>query len=148
MALRVSAELTGQEVDLSAVTDAAASASSGVARAEELIGFTDALVRGSDAELSRARTRLLSAIGAEGLVDTAAVVGNFQRMVRIADSTGIPLDRALDVLSKDVRDELRLERFGSARNTRSASPLLRAAGRVVRPLLHGWLRTLGRNQRG
>ena len=147
MALRVSAELTGQVVDLAAVTDATAAASSGIAHAEELISFTDALVQGSDEELSEARTRLLSAVGSEGLVDTAAVVGNFQRMVRIADSTGIALDAALDVFSKDVRDELRLERYGSARNTRVSSPLKRATGRVVRPLLHGLLRTLGRRRR-
>jgi hypothetical protein len=105
------------------------------------------LVRGSDG-LERARTNLLAAVGPEGLVDTAGIVGNFQRMVRIADSTGIPLDGALDVVSQDVREELELERFGSSRNTRAASPLRRATGWVVRPLLHGVLRGLGYVRRG
>ena len=148
MALRASAELTGQDIDLAAITDADAAASSGIAHASELIAFSDALVKGGDVELSRARERLLSAVGPEALVDTAAVVANFQRMVRIADGTGIPLDAALDVASQDVRDERRLERFASSRNTGPPSRLRRATGRVGRPLLRAVLRTVGRRQRG
>jgi len=69
-------------------------------------------------------------------------------MVRIADATGIPLDAPLELLSQDLRDELGLERFGSARNTRAASRLRRGAGRALRPLFHGVLRALGRRRRG
>ena len=38
----------------------------------------------------------------------AGVIGNFERMVRIADGTGIPLDRIVDAMTSDFRAE-----FGS-----------------------------------
>ena len=139
--------MMAREVDLAAITNVDAADSSGIAHAAELIAFTDALVKGGDDELAQARAHLLAAVGSEGLVDTAGIVANFQRMVRIADATGIPLDTALDVASQDVRDELALERFGSSRNTAAASLLRRATGRVLRPLLHSLLRALGRRHR-
>ena len=43
------------------------------------------------------------------LVDAAAVVGNFERMVRIADGTGIPLDKPVAMVSADMREELGLD---------------------------------------
>jgi len=46
-----------------------------------------------------------------------AVAANFQRMVRIADSTGIPVDGLVDALSGSIPDELELRRFHSAGNT-------------------------------
>ena len=86
-------------------------------------------------------------MGVEGLVDTAAVVGMFQRMDRVADSTGIPLDKPISVLSGDLQDELGLWNFDSARNTPTASWLQRVAGKILTPLAGGVLRTLGRLRR-
>jgi hypothetical protein len=45
------------------------------------------------------------------MVDAAGVVSNFERMVRIADATGIPLDKRMERLSREVREALHLERF-------------------------------------
>jgi hypothetical protein len=45
------------------------------------------------------------------VVDAAGVASNFERMVRIADSTGIQLDTRMAALSKGVRDQLGLERL-------------------------------------
>jgi hypothetical protein len=39
------------------------------------------------------------------------VASNFERMVRIADATGIHLDERMESLSQEVRDALHLERF-------------------------------------
>lgn len=39
------------------------------------------------------------------------VASNFERMVRIADATGIPLDACMQALSQEIRDALDLERF-------------------------------------
>jgi hypothetical protein len=50
-------------------------------------------------------------MGAEAVVDAAGVASNFERMVRIADSTGIPLDDRMSRASKEVREALGLERF-------------------------------------
>ena len=62
-------------------------------------------------------TALWPSTCAAALVDAAGVASNFERMVRIADATGIPLDARMAALSQDVRDTLHLERFlaGQAR---------------------------------
>ena len=104
-------------MDVSAVTDDAAAATSGIPHAAELLAFSEAAVRGGEAALAQARQALLDTVGAEGLVDAAAVVGNFERMTRIADATGIPLDLPVNVLAGDLQGDLGLTEFGSARNT-------------------------------
>ncbi len=50
-------------------------------------------------------------MGSEAVVDAAGVASNFERMVRIADGTGIPLGESLAARSQSVREELDLERF-------------------------------------
>ena len=54
------------------------------------------------------------------MVDAAAVAANFQRMVRIADSMGIPIDDKNVEAGASIRQELELSRFASAQNTPSA----------------------------
>ena len=48
------------------------------------------------------------------MVDAAGVASNFERMVRIADSTGIPLGDGLEEFSSEVRLELGLDRLRTA----------------------------------
>jgi hypothetical protein len=50
-------------------------------------------------------------MGVAAMVDAAAVASNFERMVRIADGTGIPLGDRLESLARPVVEELRLERL-------------------------------------
>lgn len=69
------------------------------------------MVGDDDAVLTRARQAVVEALSPEAMVDAAGVASNFERMVRIADSTGIALDERMEVLSKEVRDQLHLERF-------------------------------------
>ena len=52
-----------------------------------------------------------------GLCLAAAVAGNFQQMVRIADSIGIPMDDDYASEVKPTVDELELRRFKSAENS-------------------------------
>ena len=61
--------------------------------------------------MQHTRHTLIETMGPAALVDTAGVASNFERMVRIADATGIPLDERRQVLSQEVRDTLYLERF-------------------------------------
>ncbi len=129
------------------MTDASAAAASGVAHAEALVGFVDALVGRDEDVLERARARLLDEVGPEGLVDAAAVAANFERMVRIADSTGIPLDGPLDVMSADLRQQLHVDRFGSSANTPAAGAAKRVTGSALRPLVRGLLRLVGARRR-
>ena len=124
-----------------AVTADEHAAESGVPLAPELLAFADATVKGTDAELATARSKLLSAAGPEALVDTAAIVGNFQRMVRIADGTGIPLDGPVHLLSVDLREDLGLNAFASADHSPKLGPIRRTLGRALQPLLRLFVRS-------
>ncbi len=53
---------------------------------------------------------MTAALGAAAMVDAAGVASNFERMVRIADATGIELGDQLEQSSADVRATLGLER--------------------------------------
>ena len=105
-----SSEHRGIEVNLSALTDHAAT-SSGVEHGNLLITFAEAMVRDDDAALTHARHAVIEGISPEAMVDAAGVASNFERMVRIADATGIQLDARMAALSQEVRDTLQLERF-------------------------------------
>jgi hypothetical protein len=74
------------------------------------------MVGEDDDALARARNAVVNVLGATAMVDAAGVASNFERMVRIADATGIPLDDRMATLSKDVRDALRLERFAASKD--------------------------------
>jgi hypothetical protein len=80
-----------------------------VAHGAELVAFAEAIVTG-DQTLAQSRTTVVETLGPEAMVDAAGVASNFERMVRIADSTGIELGDLLEQASADVRTALRLER--------------------------------------
>ena len=96
--------------DLSAVTGTAAG-DAGVPHGRLLMRFAEAVLDEDQAALSRARTGLLRALGPEGLVDAAAVVGLFNAIDRVADATGIPLEAEKAQASADFRAVLGLDRF-------------------------------------
>jgi hypothetical protein len=127
--------MEGGTIDVRVVTDGKAAAASGVAHAEELVALAEAAVGNDESALKSARARLRSALGDEALVDAAAVVANFQRMVRIADATGIPVDPPLGMVAADVQRELALDRFASSANTPEPGVFERALGRILRPVL-------------
>ena len=118
MGLRVSAQYNETEVDLQAVNGDAESAAVGIEFGPELMRFAESLAARDD-DLEHRREALLEAAGPAVLVDAAGVAANFQRMVRIADAIGIPVDDRLGEMGRQVRAELDLERFPSARNSAS-----------------------------
>jgi hypothetical protein len=142
--LRASVEMQGGEAKLDAIVDSTAADASGIAHAGLLLAFAEASVGDDEAALAAAREALLGACGPEVLVDTAAVVANFQRMVRIADSTGISLDTPMLAVSGELRDELGINAFGSAANTPELGLAAKAAGRVLQPVVGLGLRIAGR----
>lgn len=108
--------MTNADVDLQLVNGTPGERGD-VAYADELMAFATAVATRDESELAASRARLLSAASAKVLVDAAAVAGNFQRMVRIADSIGIPLDaERMDMFSVAV-DALELRRFKSSEHT-------------------------------
>jgi hypothetical protein len=133
MLLRASGQLRGADFDLHAVTET--DASSGVPHGEVLTAFAEASVRGSDEERAAARDAIEQALCPEAVVDAAGVVANFERMVRIADATGIPLDKPIAVFSTGMREELGIDDFGASANTPPVGIVLRTLGRLAQPLI-------------
>ncbi len=75
----------------------------------ELVAFAEAIVTGAET-LGQSRAAVVEALGPEAMVDAAGVASNFERMVRVADATGIELGDLLEQASADVRSALGLER--------------------------------------
>ena len=80
-----------------------------MAHGAELVAFAEAIVTGAQT-LAQSRAAVVEALGPEAMVDAAGVASNFERMVRIADSTGIELGDLLEQASADVRAALGLAR--------------------------------------
>lgn len=132
--LSLSADLTDSEIDLQLVNGDESALAGDIDHAMALMKFAEAIAGRDEETLSLARDRLLKEAGAEVLVDAAAVAGNFQRMVRIADSTGIPLDKAMAALSHEAIEALSLERFSSSRNTPGGGIKRKIMGWIIKPL--------------
>ena len=144
--LRASIEYSGSGADLTGISEGATAGDAGIEHGERLTTFVDAAVQGDPAELATARDALREAAGSEALVDAAAVVGNFERMVRIADGTGIPLDGMVTALSGDIRGDLGLDAYHSRRLPGSSS-VARVFGPVLRGVAGVVLRVAGRRAR-
>ena len=138
--LRASIEYSGGEGRLDGIAKGAKVGDSGIEHGERLTAFADAAVHsaagGETAALDAARDALRDAAGSAALVDAAAIVGNFERMVRIADGTGIPLDGMVEMMSSGFREDLGLEKFESRRPTQ-----LGFFGKTFGPVLSGAIQT-------
>ena len=119
--LRASADITDTEIDLQGVMGDADAAAIGLPFGAEMMAFAETLVSRDEQALAQARDRLHEAAGSAVLVDTAGVAANFQRMVRIADSCGIPVDDMSGEVAQEIREQLDLARFPSARNSIAAN---------------------------
>jgi len=142
--LRASGAISGDQVDITAVTTAAAADGCGVPHAVALIAFVDAIVGGDADAVAAARVAVLRELGGAALVDAAAVAANFERMVRVADATGTPLDAPLVAVTETLRRDLDLDRFASAAMTPPPPLLWRIAGRFLAPFGLGVLRLWAR----
>ena len=117
MMLRASAMTTDTEVDLRGVIGDQAGAAIGIAYGAELMSFAESIALGDEKGMVESRKALLTAAGPAVVVDAAGVAANFQRMVRIADSIGIPFDYMDSATVQGVQQELGLKRFASARHS-------------------------------
>ena len=108
--LRESSRTHEESVDFAAVMDG--DVESGVPHGAELVRFAEAVVEGSAADCEAARQALADAMGTEALVDAAGVISNFERMVRVADATGISIGPMSEEDHALVR-ELGIDRFSA-----------------------------------
>lgn len=122
MVLRVSIiEATGEEIDLDGMTDPACTEIKGIPHSEVLMKFTNAFMSNDKQALTAARDTLVSEMGAAAMIDAAAVASNQQRMVRIADGTGIPLESMgdeMDAMAEEMSEQLGINEYVSAANSR------------------------------
>ena len=79
------------------------------------------------------RETVLDRVGQEATVDAACIIANFQRMVRIADSTGISLDEPVLMMTQGIREDLGINQFNSAANSPTLPLGKRIAGRLMSP---------------
>ena len=115
--LRESVKLSGGSIDFDGLTDPSCTEIRGVPNSHELLQFTNACLGDDTAALAATRQALVDKMGSGALVDTVGVISNFQRMVRIADATGIPSDDAMLVMSENLREQLGINRYVSAANS-------------------------------
>ena len=115
--LRESVKLSGGSIDFDGLTDPSCTEIRGVPNSHELLQFTNACLGDDAAALAATRQALADKMGSGALVDTVGVISNFQRMVRIADATGIPSDDAMLVMSENLREQLGINRYVSAANS-------------------------------
>ncbi len=115
MLLRVSGQSEGAEIDLATINGTAGDG--GILHGAKLVAFTEAVMGDEEDALRRERAALREVLSDEAFVDTAAVIGSFNVVDRIADSTGIPLDDMMEAMTRDLREDLDLARFASSANT-------------------------------
>ena len=114
--LRESSQISDIDVDLNLVNGEMTD-SDAVLFSNELMAYATAVASRDEEALVKRRDDLLAASNPEVLVDAAAVAANFQRMVRIADSTGIPVDAQRMPVAQPAIDQLELRRFRTAEHT-------------------------------
>jgi hypothetical protein len=146
--LRASIKYSGAEADLTGIAKGASVGDAGIEHGARLTAFADAAVGDDPEALTTARDALRDAAGSEIVVDAAGVIGNFERMVRIADGTGIPLDGIVDAMTADFRGELGIDAL-ETRRLRDAGPIAALVQPVLRGVVSAGLRLAGwRSRRG
>lgn len=121
MMLRVSSQTTEREFDYDAIADGSEAGPSGVPHGEIMVAFTEAVVARDEEPMAALRAQLREQMGDRAFGDVCGVIANFHRMVRIADGTGISLDERMMVATEDLRADLGLNDYRSARNTLHSS---------------------------
>lgn len=144
MLLQVSGEVQGRQEDIASLLTSEGSADGnggqqgGSQAADDyavLLNLVDA-VMGEDKHLvSSAREKLELEHGSSALVDVAALIGSFQRMNRIANATGIELDKEVDLLSLQAQSQLALDKYAQATETTAGGKALGWLVAKVRPML-------------
>ena len=142
--LRASTQVSGEDVNRSGIVEGN-EVQTGLRGGEALIRFAESSIGRNADEIKDAREAVKDELGEDAMVDTAGVIANFQRMVRIADGTGIPLDTPVAVMTSSLREDLGINEYGSASNTPALSLLQRLLGKVLQPALPLVVKLMTRN---
>ena len=115
--LREGVEIKGETVQLDGLADPACTRIDGIEHSEVLLCFSNAFMGDDPEELAATRDALAEEMGLKAMVDAVGVASNFQRMVRIADATGIPTDGPGAIMQEDLVELLGTDKYASAGNT-------------------------------
>ena len=113
--LRVSGENAETKLDYDAVTGGATAGDTGVESGALLIEFAEAVLDRDNSRLEVARRAIVAAIGEDGLVDAAGVVGLFCGVDRVADATGTPLEDEKAEKTADLRAKIGIDAFAETK---------------------------------
>lgn len=144
--LRESSKLEGIEVDLQVVTNGQGEGEGegegerdregeAIKGEQALLAFAESALYFDHDATRIARDKLCAVLGEAAMIDSACIIANFQRMVRISDGTGIPLDTPVAMITADLREELGINQFGSAGNTPKVTGIKKVLGRLLNKML-------------
>ena len=139
--LEATARNAGIDIDLQSLVQGDR-IDSGIPASKELLAFTEAVFREDKVQLPKTRQTLIETLGSKEMVDTGCIIGNFQRMNRIANGTGIAVDGYLQPSSEHLGKKLGMTNFDSYNNTPSPSWLKRCANTITRPFFSRLLKTM------
>lgn len=106
--LRESAQSTGDTLDLLFIRKPEIG-TGGVPEGDKLVEFVEANLKGDDFARRDAQTKIRRALGDAGFVDACAILASFNAVVKIADGTGIPLEKTKEIATKDIRAALSID---------------------------------------
>ena len=109
MLLRASGDREEIKFNLRSITNS--ELLSGVTHGELLRELTDATVLSQWEKLREIRDRASKIFGYQTLVDILTVASGFNGITRVADSTGIPLDKTTAETTFDLRETTGIENF-------------------------------------
>ncbi len=101
--------MKGNSVDLKAMINGEPTVD-GVPHSSELLCFVDAVLT-SPENLDSARQALRQVLTDAAFVDTCATVASFNAVVKVADSTGIPLEDQKAEKTAQLRAELQIDQL-------------------------------------
>jgi hypothetical protein len=111
--LRESSKAKGGSFDLSLIVGTPGDGN--IAHGALLIAFAEAVLGVDDESLAETQSRIRAAIGDAALVDAAAIVATFNAIDRVADATGIQIEKAKAQATADVRAALGINAFAESR---------------------------------
>ena len=108
MLLRASGEQAAGDLDLQVVVGRSTDADGGIAHGAQLRRFAVAVISADPQQIVAAREALVVAVGTERAAQAAGIVAGFDAINRVADATGIALDRRSEGTTLDLVEDLEL----------------------------------------
>lgn len=83
----------------------------GVEHEKELLLVSEAVYLGDPLALARMREAVQPVLGTQGLVDAVTIAAGFNGITKIANATGLPLDRATADRTEEMRSETGIDDY-------------------------------------